>query len=89
MLRPELTVEQVIELVRQLPLADKKAVFSVLHEELDRLSVELEAETREWLDADLGDNLPPYDWGSEGVPSGQSVQYVPEVGIVITGESCA
>ncbi len=42
-------------------------------------------EDRAWLDADLGDTLPPYDWGSDGPPAGRPVRYVPGRGLIIEG----
>ncbi|NJO75722.1 MAG: hypothetical protein HC833_19315 [Leptolyngbyaceae cyanobacterium RM1_406_9] len=80
----ELTVEQVIELVKQLPPHEKHAVLSVLNSELDNT---LDSETKTWLESDLGENLPPYDWGVEGVPAGQPVLYVPEFGLLIDEEA--
>ncbi|MFP5501428.1 MAG: hypothetical protein ACLGIN_02995, partial [Candidatus Sericytochromatia bacterium] len=47
--------------------------------------LELDEETREWLEADLGGPLPPYEWGSEGPPKGKPVHYVPGVGLIVEG----
>ncbi|KJS18254.1 MAG: hypothetical protein VR69_01460 [Peptococcaceae bacterium BRH_c4b] len=35
-----------------------------------------------WLEADLGD-LPPYDWGLNGLPKGKNVKYQPGVGLIV------
>jgi hypothetical protein len=32
------------------------------------------------------EELPPYDWGEEGIPEGQAVKYEPEFGLVIVEE---
>ena len=80
------TIEQVIELVRQLSLEDKYIVLSALSTELKHPVAKPDPETEAWLDADLGEELPPYDWGTEGIPKGQPVRYRPEVGFVIDEE---
>jgi hypothetical protein len=80
---PEFTTEQVIELVKQLPREGKYAVLSLLKTELKSELLVLDAETQEWLDADLGAELPAYDWGAGGIPQGQPVRYVPGVGLVV------
>jgi predicted DNA-binding antitoxin AbrB/MazE fold protein len=46
---------------------------------------DLDAETDEWLDADLVEDLPPYDWGKQGIPPGKQVNYAPGVGFVVEG----
>jgi predicted DNA-binding antitoxin AbrB/MazE fold protein len=45
----------------------------------------LDAETDEWLEADLVEDLPPYDWGEQGVPLGKQVHYALGVGFVVEG----
>ena len=44
---------------------------------------ETDAETREWLEADMSGALPPYEWGESGPPKGQPVRYMAGVGLVI------
>jgi len=56
----------------------------MLNSELDNT---LDGETKTWLESDLGENLPPYNWGTEHMPEGQPVHYVAGVGLVIEGES--
>ena len=48
-------------------------------------SSQLNAETRAWLNADLSGELPPYDWGKEGMPKGEPVRYEPERGFIVVG----
>ena len=43
----------------------------------------IDNETREWLNAELTHELPPYDWGKEGVPKGKPVRYDRAEGFVI------
>ena len=40
-------------------------------------------ESQAWLEADLVDNLPEYDWGESEIPKGQPVEYVSGLGLVI------
>jgi hypothetical protein len=101
---PELTVEQVIELVKQLPPEGKKSVLVALqsefatdsnmqerlaHEMPQRSTIELKSltdtETQEWLEADLGGELPSYEWGEAGPPHGKPVRYIPGQGFVVEG----
>ncbi len=46
---------------------------------------ELDAETDEWLEADLVEDSLPYDWGEQGVPAGKQVKYIPGTGFVVEG----
>lgn len=49
---------------------------------------EAEAESRAWLEAELTDSLPPYDWGDVDPQTvGRSVQYMPNVGLLVDDES--
>lgn len=83
--RLEPTIEQVIELIRQLPPEDKRIVLATLNAEL-AAAPELDDEDRDWLEADLEIELLPYDWGKAEIPQGQSVRYIPDRGWVIEGE---
>jgi hypothetical protein len=47
----------------------------------------MDAETRAWLEADLMEPLPPYEWGPEGIPPVQPVSYEPGVGFVVEEEA--
>lgn len=47
---------------------------------------EPDAESQTWLNADLAPTLPPYEWGEEGLPDIEPVQYVPGQGFIV-GES--
>ena len=48
---------------------------------------ELDAETRVWLDADLGENLPEYDWGTGEIPAVKPIRYQPGVGFIVGGKN--
>lgn len=43
----------------------------------------LDDETAAWLDANLGGELPPYDWGPSGPPAGKPVRHIPGRGLLI------
>lgn len=81
----ELTAEQVIGLVKQLPLQSKYAVLQALSSELKKKPSELDRETQEWMEADLTSELPSYEWRESEIPQGKPVSYVSGVGFVIEG----
>jgi hypothetical protein len=78
MLSLDVTLEQVIHLVTQLPPEGKRSVLAALG-----VNQSLDAESQMWLEADLGGVLPDYDWGEAGIPVGTPVRYVVGEGIVI------
>jgi hypothetical protein len=78
MLSLDVTLEQVIHLVTQLPPEGKRSVLAAL-----AMNPSLDAESQMWLEADLGGVLPDYDWGKAGIPVGTPVHYVIGEGIVI------
>ena len=48
----------------------------------------MDRETQAWLDADLGEELPPYDWGDvDPLELGEPVRYVPGAGLVVEREA--
>ncbi|NCJ07420.1 hypothetical protein GS597_13065 [Synechococcales cyanobacterium C] len=81
----ELTPEQVLMLVKQLPVAEKYALLSALHAELGQLQADPDTETSEWLDAPLVDELPSYEWGEAGIPKGKPIRFEPDHGFVVEG----
>ena len=78
MLSLDVTLEQVIHLVTQLPPEGKRSVLAAMG-----INQFADEESRDWLDADLGNASPDYDWGEMGVPEGIPVRYVVGEGIVI------
>ena len=85
----EVTTEQILTLIQQLPAVSKRTIFEVLRQEFeenDSDAVEpMDADTQTWLDADLTEPMPDYEWGSEGIPEGLPVQHVAGQGVVIMG----
>ena len=71
--------EELHQMIEALP-EEKRPVLKDFLETLLATTVEDKA----WLEADQGD-LPPYDWGEEGVPEGKSVRYEPGTGLVVDG----
>ena len=45
----------------------------------------LDAESQRWLEADLGEDLPEYDWGEPGIPQDKPIRYEPGVGFIVVG----
>ena len=84
----EVTTEQILTLIRQLPTVSKRTIFDILRKEFEATNnaddVEpINTDTRTWLEADLTESLPAYEWGPEGIPEGLPMQHVPGQGMVI------
>jgi len=81
----ELTPEQLIALVKQLSQEKKQVVFSALYDDLvaDYSNLKPDLETQEWLEANLIDELPPYEWENDSPPEGKPVRYDPNLGLVV------
>jgi hypothetical protein len=58
------------------PIADYEALMSPL---------ELDKETQLWLDGDMGEDLPDYDWGTQEIPAVKPIRYQPGVGFIVVG----
>jgi len=43
-------------------------------------------ENHSWLETDLGGELPPYEWGAEGIPEARPVRYIQGKGLFVLGE---
>jgi hypothetical protein len=84
--QPAPSFEQVIDLVRQLPIASQYKVLTVLKSELPANLPEPDLEIQTWLEADFGEDLPPYEWDEAGIPTGIPVRYVPGRGLVMEGD---
>lgn len=54
-----------------------------LSDQQDKMDDETDRDRQAWLEADMEVPLPVYEWGASGLPTGQPVQYVPGVGLVI------
>lgn len=85
----EVTAEQILNLIQQLPTVSKQIIFDALRQEFESVHSSdiiptVDADTQTWLEAELTEPVPAYDWGVEGVPKGLPVQYVPGQGVIIT-----
>ncbi|AIS52627.1 hypothetical protein TKV_c14580 [Thermoanaerobacter kivui] len=67
---PEDKIAEVIDFIEYLKLKEEKE--------------KMYEEDRDWLDADLAD-LPDYDWGTNGLPKGKPVKYIPGIGLIVEG----
>lgn len=82
----EITVEQILNLIQQLPQESKQLIYQTLNRALEAESeTDLDEDTRIWLEADLTSPLPEYDWGEQGIPEGQTIRHVPGQGLMIQG----
>ena len=83
----EISVEQILDLIQQLPLDSQQSIVEQLNQQLAEKSPdsEMDEESRIWLEADLAGELPEYDWGPEGVPKGVPVVCTEDGRIVILG----
>ena len=75
----ELTLKQIITLVKQLSREKKQAVLSAISNDLTTDDLE----TKEWLEANLVDELPPYEWEEDTPPQGKPVRYDPNFCLVV------
>jgi len=82
----EITVEQILGLIEQLPRDRKQMIYQALNQELmAERETDLDEETKVWLEADFTEPLPEYDWGEQGIPEGYPVYHVPGQGLMIRG----
>jgi hypothetical protein len=82
----EITVEQILSLIQQLPRDRKQVIYQALNQELmAERETDCDEETKVWLEADLMAPLPEYDWGEKGIPEGYPVCYSPGQGLMIQG----
>jgi hypothetical protein len=82
-------VEQILQLIYQLPLASKQSVFEALREDIAASSVqsaELDDESKIWLDSAMTEDLPEYNWGPAGIPEGVPIVCTADEGIVILAQ---
>jgi hypothetical protein len=84
----DISSDQILDLIQQLSLDDKRRIFEALREEITASSIlfpELDEESRLWLEAEMTEELPEYDWGPEGIPQGLPIRYIPGRGVMIIG----
>lgn len=84
--QPEkLSVDQVLKLVDKLSAAEQVELRQKLGIKVFANRMELPSEAEAWLDADLVEELDPFQWTV--TPVGVPVQYVQKVGFMINEDS--
>ncbi len=80
-----MTFTELLPNLQKLNSSDKLRVIQFLVTELSKTEnfADNDIESKSWLEADLVDDLPEYNWGEGGIPSMKPVEYVSGVGIVI------
>ena len=48
-------------------------------------NTEPDNESQQWLEGDMGEDLPGYDWGTEEIPEVKPIQYQPGIGFIVIG----
>jgi hypothetical protein len=47
----------------------------------------LDSESQRWLEADLGEDLPEYDWGPNGIPEDKPIRYESGTGFIVESKT--
>jgi hypothetical protein len=47
--------------------------------------LELDNESQLWLESDMGEDLPEYDWGTQEIPEVKPIEYKASVGFIVIG----
>jgi hypothetical protein len=80
-----MSLTEILSALHKLAPDDKLKAIKFLTTELsnvEKLPTE-DLESQAWLEADLVDNLPEYDWGESEIPKGQPVEYLSGLGLAI------
>ncbi len=80
-----MTFTELLPNLQKLKPSDKLRAIQFLATELSKTEnfAPNDLESQSWLDADLGGNLPEYDWGEGGMPSMKPVEYISGIGLVV------
>ncbi|MEA5488606.1 MULTISPECIES: hypothetical protein [Pseudanabaena] len=80
-----MTFTELLPNLQKLNSSDKLRVIQFLATELSKTEnfADNDIESKSWLEADLVDDLPEYNWGEGGIPSMKPVKYVSGVGLGI------
>lgn len=74
-----------LQLLERVNLPEGQEVALHIESSSEGLS-NMDAESRAWLDANLSGELPPYEWGEDGIPEGKPIRYDPEKGFMVVDE---
>ena len=80
-----MTFTELLPNLQKLNPSDKLRAIQFLATELSKTEnfAQNDLESQSWLDADLGGNLPEYDWGEGGMPCMKPVEYISGIGLVV------
>ena len=80
-----MTFTELLPNLQKLNPFDKLRAIQFLATELSKAEnlAANDVESRSWLEADLVNDLPEYDWGEGGIPSMKPVEYVSGIGLVV------
>ena len=80
-----MTFTKLLANLQKLNPSDKLRVIQFLATELSKTEnfVDNDIESKSWLEADLVDDLPEYNWGEGEIPSMKPVEYVSGIGLVV------
>ena len=80
-----MTFTELLPNLQKLNPSDKLRVIQFLVNELSKIEnfAANDQESKSWLEADLVNDLPEYDWGEGGIPSMKPVEYVSGIGLVV------
>lgn len=80
-----MTFSELLPNLQKLNPSDKLRAIQFLATELSKIEnfATNDQESQSWLEADLVNDLPEYDWGEGGIPSMKPVEYVSGIGLVV------
>lgn len=80
-----MTFTELLPNLQRLDPSDKLRAIQFLVNELSKTEnfASDDIESKSWLEADLVDDLPEYNWGEGGIPSMKPVEYVSGIGLVL------
>ncbi|MBD2318026.1 hypothetical protein [Phormidium tenue] len=80
-----MTFTELLPNLQKLNPSDKLKTIQFLVNELSKIEnfATNDPESQSWLEADLVDDLPEYNWGEGGIPSMKPVEYVSGIGLVV------
>ncbi|PZU91894.1 MAG: hypothetical protein DCE90_19255 [Pseudanabaena sp.] len=81
-----MTFTELLPNLQKLTPSDKLRAIQFLATELSKIenfATDDDTESQSWLEADLTNDLPEYNWGEGGIPSLKPVEYVSGLGLVV------
>lgn len=80
-----MTFTELLPNLQKLNPSDKLRAIQFLVNELAKVEDfgANDQESQSWLEADLVNDLPEYDWGDGGMPSMKPMEYISGIGLVV------